>query len=547
MTMKRIVEGLGTYLHPLLFAAFAGLSLQANNLRAVGLSGGRGILLSIAFALGVYLVAWWLVRDRVIASLVASGFVLVFFSYGHVVEAVESVVRNLDEMIIGWLILTLLLFLLTGWLYFLFRVVDQPRRVAHLLTGVGLILTFYPSYKILTATAEERRISPNAKGFLSWAYAGDELPVLGEREDRGSADLPDIYYIVVDAYSRSDVLQDVYGYDNSEFLKSLEGLGFEIVERAHSNYPTTVYSIASSLNMIHLNGIPEYLQEEELPRGMGAVDTLAYQLVRHSEVREALQGLGYEFVSFDSGYGATRIRDADRFIASQEIQDVGLAQFGFEMMLLDTTIGKQLINLMGEDGSPHNRVLEAHRARIDFALRELPGVADWQGDYFVFAHVISPHVPFVFGPNGEPLKSDDPFTLLRPERMDATVKKRYRDQVHYLNTLLLDAIADIMAGSEEPPIILLQSDHGSRLSDDVDLSAVEDMDLYFPILYAAYVPGGNAAVLDEHPSPVNLFRYVFNTEFGAGLDYLPDSSFFPTTRDGRALFLDVCQEFGICY
>ncbi|GAJ03090.1 unnamed protein product, partial [marine sediment metagenome] len=29
---------------------------------------------------------------------------------------------------------------------------------------------------------------------------------------------PDIYYIILDGYTRKDVLQELYGYDNSDFL-----------------------------------------------------------------------------------------------------------------------------------------------------------------------------------------------------------------------------------------------------------------------------------------------------------------------------------------
>lgn len=59
--------------------------------------------------------------------------------------------------------------------------------------------------------------------------------------------LPDIYYIIVDGYGRSDLLKELFEYDNSTFLQFLSDRGFYVAEAAHSNYVQTSLSIASSL------------------------------------------------------------------------------------------------------------------------------------------------------------------------------------------------------------------------------------------------------------------------------------------------------------
>jgi len=48
--------------------------------------------------------------------------------------------------------------------------------------------------------------------------------------------LPDIYYIVLDAYSRKDKLQVICGHDNSEFELYLRSKGFYICQKSNSNY-----------------------------------------------------------------------------------------------------------------------------------------------------------------------------------------------------------------------------------------------------------------------------------------------------------------------
>jgi len=39
---------------------------------------------------------------------------------------------------------------------------------------------------------------------------------------------PDIYYIILDAYTRTDVMKDKLGYDNNSFVNSLQDMGFYV-------------------------------------------------------------------------------------------------------------------------------------------------------------------------------------------------------------------------------------------------------------------------------------------------------------------------------
>jgi hypothetical protein len=65
---------------------------------------------------------------------------------------------------------------------------------------------------------------------------------------------PDIYYIILDGYGRSDVLKK-YGYDNSDFLNSLRDLGFYVADCAQSNYAQTKLSLTSSLNFNYVDAL----------------------------------------------------------------------------------------------------------------------------------------------------------------------------------------------------------------------------------------------------------------------------------------------------
>src|SRR5690606_36084113 len=60
---------------------------------------------------------------------------------------------------------------------------------------------------------------------------------------------PDIYYIILDRYAGQKTLSEMYHFDNSLFLTELQSKGFYIATDSHTNYPSTSFSIAASLNM----------------------------------------------------------------------------------------------------------------------------------------------------------------------------------------------------------------------------------------------------------------------------------------------------------
>jgi hypothetical protein len=140
---------------------------------------------------------------------------------------------------------------------------------------------------------------------------------------------------------------------------------------------------------------------------------------------------------------------------------------------------------------------------------------------FVFAHVISPHPPFVFGPNGEALTPDDPFTLRFT--FDASDPSReeylrgYAAQVAFVNAQLEQIIERILAESDTVPVIILQGDHGP----DSNTGRVSYIQERMTNLNAYLIPGG-AATLYSGITPVNSFRVVFNEIFGGDYERLPD-------------------------
>ena len=74
---------------------------------------------------------------------------------------------------------------------------------------------------------------------------------------------------------------------------------------------------------------------------------------------------------------------------------------------------------------------------------------------FVFAHLVIPHHPFVFGANGEELNSIEASVPPFEE-----YKVKYPVQVTYINKRMEAIIDIILSSSSRPPIIIIQGDHG---------------------------------------------------------------------------------------
>ena len=80
--------------------------------------------------------------------------------------------------------------------------------------------------------------------------------------------------------------------------------------------------------------------------------------------------------------------------------------------------------------------------------------------------------------------------------------------------------------SEQPPIILIQGDHGSRTYLAWNSAENTCMHERMAILNAYYLPGIETDQLYPGISPVNSFRVVLNSYFQSDLPLLDDEHYF---------------------
>ena len=540
--MKRIL-----ILHPFLFAAYAVLAILANNIADINLAGLRALIVSVGASALIVVLFKLIFKDPLKAGLISSATILLIYAYGHVENITHS--WKLANFTIGQnvVLAPLWLFLFISWSYWILKRSKILKEVSDYFNWVGLILNVFPIYTIVIFSMQSSAVGPWVQDYISttWNQYGVSTretsfkPAVKESS-------PDIYYIILDAYTRSDVLKEIYSYDNSEFINFLKERGFYVADSSTANYARTLFSIASSLNMMHINNIPDFFQEHADADGLWIEENISTQLIKQNRVSHILHDLGYTIVDFDSGYEASRINDADIFEHLPKVETGDQNQIIFELLLLDSSIGKLYTSINGKEETQVQKMFDAHRERILFSLKNLAKYANQPGNYFIYAHIVSPHTPYVFAANGEPINSDDPYTLMDAHPGQPENIKLYRDQVNYINQLVMEAIDQILSKSDSPPIIIIQGDHSSKVYSELNPPEEVDMRLHLPILNAYHLPDEGQSSIYPTITPVNTFRLLFNEYFGANFEMLEDKNYILENVNGHEAFVDACQVYKTC-
>jgi len=509
-----------TVVHPLFFAMFPILALYAYNVAEVSPS---EIVLPTAIVLGstvfLLILTGVILRNLKKAGIVVSIFLVMFFSYGHVANAVEGWGIDYKVLLPIWSLL-----IICG-AYLAIKTRRDLTAVTSILNVIALTLVIIPTVNIVVHETKAASRDIEAAGSVE-----TDAVDLGEIDT-----LPDIYYIIVDRYASASTLEEVYDFDNSEFIDYLSEKGFYIASESVANYPQTASSLASSLNMEYINYLSEEVGEES--DDLGAI----YEMLEDYEVWRFLKSRGYQFIHIGSWWEPTRINKyADVNINHCQVPE-------FSMQLLETTMiypivqeGSKLPDWLKGPFVEEFRTMHANSILYNFEkLAEVPSM---EGPTFVFAHIFVTHEPYVFDGNGNYLTQEE-----------ADVRSRtvnYVEQLIFANSKVRALVDELLSSSEVPPIIILQADEGSlplRYELDEDNFMWEEateaeLREKMGILNAYYLPDADTSLLYPSITPVNSFRAVFNLYFGADFELLPDRSYVFYSGRYPYKFIDVTDK-----
>ena len=473
--------------YPIAFSAYPVLALMAFNVGQVKLdAGSRALLVCLAIALILFILLRLILSNWHRAAFLSTLWMVLFFSYGHVHITLMKKFPDMEFerwLLIGWGVLAVF----AVWL----AVKKSPASPPTLnVIALGLVITSLWQIRSGVQPGGVHRV------------AAENAPV---QEDLVRPENPpDVYYFILDSYGREDLLKRAYGYDNSPFIEGLEARGFYVAQCSQSNYIRTELSVGSSLNMSYLQDLDPAFASDSIKR------RLLWDSLKHSAVRYNFESMGYKTVAFATGFAWSELDDADVFYTPPPFS-AGMTEF--ETLFMQTTLALHAQDLGWID--PDQLVGQNFRDRTMLVFDSLDDIVRMPEPTFAYVHLISPHPPFVFGPDGEYTNPAE-FWNENKQYPSGLYAEGYQNQLTFLNHKMLEAIDTIIAGSETPPIIILQGDHGPW-------HQTKDQRMW--ILNAYYLPGHEDKLFSKI-SPVNTFRYIFNAYFGGNYDMLPNVSYF---------------------
>lgn len=514
-------------IHPLLFALLPIITLFEHNKDLLKFNDTiRALIATFLLMLILYFFFGFILKSRVKTALATSLTLFLFFSFGHFVDIISPTFDNLYfylRLFLSKLIPVLkpdytfhylidyyvILFIWLILFVFLFFYIAKSKKKFTFITSFLnttsfiIIIISLASISIFTIQSKNNSLSPISANAQTTKNVSNT-----------NKNTPDIYYIILDAYGRADVLKKYYNFDNNNFLSQLKKNNFYIADDGHSNYPQTYLSMAATLNM-------EYLDNLAKKMGSESEDRLPLRkLIKDHAVYSFLKDQGYKFVALPFTWtGTYNNTKADLFIKRTQFN-----LSDFDELVIATTPLRLLYEKKFQ--------LRNMRSKINFSFEQIPNIAKMPEPTFTYVHLLSPHPPFIFNEFGEPISPKGVISGLDGDHYfeySPDVNKyrlQYVSQLKYINSRVEKMVAELLRLSPQDPIIIIQGDHGPGSMLHWEDPAKTNMFERLSILNAYHVPADTASLLYKNITPVNSFRIIFNSIFNANYKLLPDKSYF---------------------
>lgn len=479
--------------YPLAISAYPALALLSSNAGQIQFSAGvRSLLVSVLFGGFIFFILWLFFRQAHKAAFLSALWLGLFFSFGHAYMYLKTEYPKTDYT----------LWLLSGCgILFALALFWATRPKLTFISAASTINTISAALILMAVWQSASSVSPRR----ARALGADHAPI--QNDLRAPANPPNVYYFLLDSYTRADTLKMAYNFDNAEFLNGLKERGFYIGECSQSNYVRTDVSMSATLNMTYLQDLDSSFTPDNINR------SVLWDALKHSAARYDFESMGYKTVDFATGFAWNELDDADLFIAPPPITS-GMTEF--EGLFLDTTLARYIKDWGWVN--PDAVTGQAFRDRFNNIFNNVDMLAKMSAPHFAYIHIISPHPPFVFDPNGNYTNPADFWNEQKLYPYDLYTKG-YLNQLQYLNKKVLAAIDTLQSESKTPPIIIIQGDHGPWM---------QPHDRMTWILNAYYLPGHNDK-LYKTITPVNTFRIIFDEYFGGKYKTLDDVSYYSPT------------------
>lgn len=496
-----------SFIHPFLFALFPILLVATSNLNEVIF---QDVLFSLLITIGITLAFLiclnLIIKNKLKSSLFVSLGLLIFFTYQLFLSYLASFNLDVSNLPFSYHTFSVPIYfiLLVSFTVAIIQIKKYLHDITTFLNIISIVVVVMLFSSVLTYSIETSIIEPLENPLNYQIPNKTELTYL-----------PNIYYIILDEYTSSEILKKIYDFDNDDFLSKLEERGFLIPEESYTNYATSTLSISSNLNM-------DYVDENIIP----TFDN-KNELYNNNQIMRILQSLDYEIVTMSLEFGYPEI-------SHYHLCPPALFVNQFHNTLLDISIWQPFAKFFVTAGEPQ-------RDRVNCKFNELANMHNSvDSPYFVFAHIMSPHPPYLFESNGEPHNPE--FLSIGADSWSD--KPAYVNQLQYVNKKTIETIDKILSNNQKS-IIVVQGDHGTptllgggglRWTNVNNDSITERMSIF----NAYYLPDFDSDNIVEGITPVNSFRIILNNYFNGNYEILDNVIYFSTYQDSLN-FTDVTE------
>lgn len=471
----------------------------------------KPLLITTIICLFLWLIFRLIFKRSIKAGIFVGVLLLVTFMYGPLRKLIPINSFNIGIIFIKWdyIYLFLSLSLLIISIVILIKAKRELKRLNEILNICGIVLVFLVIVPLV--------LSYTKIHFRTTQYSSDQTDgfpgsVADDNSSKDAKVKPDIYYIIPDDYGAPQTLKEDYGYDDSELINYLKAHDFYIAEKSKTNYPYSLFMVASVLNMdyLNVNTLPKIKTQ---PGG-----TVIDNVFNNSKAIKFIKSQGYSFFNIGSWYDPLRYNDSADI---NFVYDNKLNLDEFSNLLLHNTIFYPLIlRYFGLSGGPNQIANTLYQYQ---ALSDMPSQISPK---FVFVDLLSPHTPWTFNEKCE---------VTTHSKQEPKVSQ-FIPELACVNKKLMTVLDAILKNSATPPIIILQTDEGAKDNDNQALkypnstgvkggfkdSSIETNLERTRILNAFYLPGNHSKMLYPDITPVNTFRLIFDEYFNAKLPLLPD-------------------------
>ena len=299
-------------------------------------------------------------------------------------------------------------------------------------------------------------LSPLVTYVSSSQEASGELHIQGTYGDLRVEDDRDVVVVIADAYGSQAVLEEFYGFDNSEFVSEMMDSGFSFPPGVVANYSHTTFSVPSLLQM-------EYVAEASTVFDADLVELFKI-MGGDSSFAAILRESGYRSVYVESGWLGTQCTAAVDDCIGGPWPDETLYDITYRTLLRDVRGFEDGLSFMR--GAQH---------AMDWLSENLESYLTNGTPDFIYVHILAPHPPLFLDADcvADPSVEMSGFDMGRPDLSSQALEARrqaYIDQVKCVNSSLLEAG---LLAVEHDAIALFVGDHGPDLGGQLFLTGDE--------------------------------------------------------------------------